>query len=121
METVPSANNIAVDLASQHAANIHPGSIPATGRLGATSPLPKPTSTASHQLIGGGATPSSFVSTTYPAQSSPGLAHAMLVGNTAHYPVNSNLMIADYVTPYGSIVPSQQGSGASGGTRNFRS
>ncbi|XP_022902637.1 histone-arginine methyltransferase CARMER [Onthophagus taurus] len=66
--------------------NIHPGCISSTGRGRVAA---SPTSTQTAQLIGGAISPSLF--TTPNAQQQPLLM--------ANYPLSTNLMIGDYVTP----------------------
>lgn len=79
--------------------NIHPGSITSTGRQRAGPGPGTATSTGAAQLIGGGISPTLFTSPQ---------THQLVLGNTAHFPVNSSLMIGDYVTP-GSGMLSVQG------------
>ncbi|XP_056640467.1 histone-arginine methyltransferase CARMER isoform X1 [Diorhabda carinulata] len=86
------ANNLIALVDSQHMGadgtqpNIHPGSIPSTGRGRVAA---SPTSTHTAQLIGGAISPSLFTSPTHQQQP--------LV--MANYPISANLMIGDYVKP----------------------
>uniref|UniRef100_A0A1B6CGN0 type I protein arginine methyltransferase n=2 Tax=Clastoptera arizonana TaxID=38151 RepID=A0A1B6CGN0_9HEMI len=91
MEAAQNTNNL-IGLVSQP--NIHPGSISSTGRQ-RTGPGPgNATSTGAAQLIGGGISPTLFTSPQ---------THQLVIGNTAHFPVNNSLMIGDYVTPNGIL------------------
>ncbi|XP_054279771.1 histone-arginine methyltransferase CARMER isoform X2 [Macrosteles quadrilineatus] len=78
--------------------NIHPGSISSTGRQRAGPGPGTATSTGAAQLIGGGISPTLFTSPQ---------THQLVLGNTAHFPVNNSLMIGDYVTPTSGMLSVQ--------------
>lgn len=91
MEAPQNANIIS--LVSQP--NIHPGSISSTGRQRGSMPGLAPGAATS---TGGGISPTLFTSPQ---------THQLVLGNTAHFPVNNSLMIGDYVTPNSGMLSVQ--------------